>query len=71
MNPGAVVFGSTLLQGGVRRGWAARRLMALYNARGVFSNREDDLRSLERALAGFRDVTVEIVGCAALFSARA
>jgi ubiquinone/menaquinone biosynthesis C-methylase UbiE len=71
MNPGAVVFGATLLQGGVPRSWLARRVMDLYNARRIFSNREDDLGAIERALASFRDVTVEIVGCAALFSARA
>jgi hypothetical protein len=72
MNPGAVVFGATLLQGGVARGWTARRLMSVYNARGIFSNERDDLDGLRRALESrFRDVSVEVIGCAALFSARA
>ncbi|QGM97622.1 class I SAM-dependent methyltransferase [Methylocystis parvus] len=71
MKPGAVVFGSTLLPGGVARGWAARRLMAFYNAKGVFSNETDDLETLTRELtARFHDVSIEVVGCGALFSGR-
>jgi hypothetical protein len=72
MNPGAVIFGSTLLHEGVPRSWLARRLMNAYNDKGIFSNRNDTLDGLERALAGqFHDVELEVVGCAALFSARA
>ncbi|NTV09443.1 MAG: class I SAM-dependent methyltransferase [Zoogloea sp.] len=71
MNPGAVIFGSTLLQGGVPRNWFARRLMAVYNRLGIFSNTKDDLDGLKHALdQRFQDVSVEVVGCAALFSAR-
>ena len=71
MNSDAVLFGSTLLQGGVTRSWLARRLMAIYNQRGIFSNERDDLDGLIRALAQrFRDVSVDVVGCIALFSAR-
>ncbi|WP_437628059.1 class I SAM-dependent methyltransferase [Sorangium sp. So ce1151] len=72
MSPGAVLFGATVLQGGVARSWLAKRLMAIYNNDGIFSNEKDDLEGLERALDHrFRDVSVEVVGCAALFSARA
>jgi SAM-dependent methyltransferase len=71
MNPGAVIFGATLLQGGVPRSWLATRMMDVYNARGIFSNRDDDLAGLMRALVRrFRDVFVEVMGCAAMFSAR-
>lgn len=71
MNPGAVLFGATLLQGGVDRSWLAKRLMAIYNKNGIFDNEKDDLEDLRRALEHrFRDVSIEIVGCAALFSAR-
>lgn len=71
MNADAVLFGSTLLQGGVPRGRLARRLMAFYNRKGIFSNRDDDLDGLKAALGQrFRDVSVEVAGCAALFSAR-
>jgi ubiquinone/menaquinone biosynthesis C-methylase UbiE len=69
MKPNAVLFGATLLQGGVNRSWFARRLMALYNRKGIFTNERDDLEGLKKALERrFRDVAVEIVGCAALFS---
>ena len=71
MNPNAVIFGSTLLQGGVQRSGAAKRLMGLYNRKGIFSNERDHLEGLEDALARrFRDVTVRVVGCGALFSGR-
>ena len=71
MNPGAVLFGSTLLGQGVPRNWMARRLMDFYNRKGIFSNQADDLPSLRRALEErFTNATVKIVGCAALFAAR-
>ncbi|CAN5732254.1 class I SAM-dependent methyltransferase [soil metagenome] len=72
MNPNAVLFGSTLLQGGVPRNWFAKRLMDIYNKKGIFSNQHDDLDGLNRALRQrLREVSVEVVGCAALFSGRA
>lgn len=72
MNPNGVLFGATLLQGGVTRSWSARRLMAIYNSKGIFSNERDDLQGLQGALTQrFRDVSVEVLGCAALFSGRA
>jgi 2-polyprenyl-3-methyl-5-hydroxy-6-metoxy-1,4-benzoquinol methylase len=70
MTPNAVLFGSTLLHGGVERSWAAKRLMALYNRKGIFANEQDDLDCLRRALdARFASVSIEVVGCAALFAA--
>jgi len=71
LRPDGVIFGATLLQGGVPRSWGARRLMKLYNAKGIFSNRDDDLEVLRAELGRrFHDVQIEVVGCAALFSAR-
>lgn len=71
MNPNAVLFGSTLLQGGVPRSWLAKRLMKAYNKKGIFSNQHDDLDGLKRALTQrFSKVSVDVVGCAALFSSR-
>lgn len=71
MNPGAVLFGSTLLYDDVPLGWFGRRLMDTYNARGIFSNRQDTRGVLEGELAArFRDVSVHLIGCAALFVAR-
>jgi hypothetical protein len=72
MNPGAVLFGATLLQGGVERNCAARRLMAIYNRKRIFSNEGDDLIGLERALRErFRFVSISVNGCGALFSGHA
>jgi SAM-dependent methyltransferase len=71
LNPGGKVFGSTLLQGGVSRSRVARRLMDIYNRKGVFHNTRDSLESLEGALRRrFAESHVEVVGCAALFWAR-
>jgi SAM-dependent methyltransferase len=71
MRPDAVLFGSTLLQGGVTRNWAAKRLMDLYNKKGVFTNRQDRLESLCKELERrFKEVSVEVVGYVALFSGR-
>ena len=69
LNPGGRMFGATLLHGGVRRNWAARRLMDFYNSKGIFANDQDDLVGLREVLAEhLTAVTVEVVGCAALFS---
>lgn len=71
LNPGARIFGSTILQGGVARNWAARKLMAFYNRKGIFANRDDDLDGLRAALVQrLEDVNLEVVGCVALFSGR-
>lgn len=71
MHPGAVLFGATLLHGGMQSSWLAKRLMQVYNRKGIFSNRQDDLDGLDHELKKrFVDVTVEIVGSVALFSAR-
>jgi len=69
MNPGARIFGSTLLQGGVERNWAARQLMNFYNKKGIFTNTQDHLDDLRSALSQrFENVKVDVVGCVALFS---
>lgn len=71
LKPNGMMFGATLLSEGVHRSWAARRLMAFYNAKGVFTNDQDDLQGLRTVLSEhFASVTVDVVGCGALFSAR-
>jgi hypothetical protein len=70
-NPGAMVFGATLLHDGVRRNWMARQVMARNNRHGIFSNADDDLVGLEWALAQhLTDTEVSVVGCVGLFSGR-
>ncbi len=72
LNPGGVLFGATLLHEGVERSWFARRLMALYNKKGIFSNKQDSLDGLSQVLEQrFSDVSLSVVGCAALFAVRA
>ncbi|QEG37991.1 class I SAM-dependent methyltransferase [Bythopirellula goksoeyrii] len=71
MNPNGVLFGSTLLQGGVPRNFLAKRVMRYYNQQGIFSNDKDDLDGVKKALgARFAEVSVEVLGCAAVFVAR-
>jgi hypothetical protein len=71
LEPGGVLFGSTILGRGVAHTRIGRRLMRLYNAKGIFSNAEDDERGLERGMmSGLNDVEIEVVGAVALFAAR-
>ncbi|MCV0423839.1 MAG: class I SAM-dependent methyltransferase [Roseibium sp.] len=64
------VFGSTILQGDVPRSAFARKLMKIYNGKGVFSNENDTRESLETELSHrFKNVDIEMMGCVALFSA--
>jgi hypothetical protein len=66
-----VLFGSTILGHGVEHNFLGRRLMGLYNRKGVFSNVDDDQRGLERGLASqLTDVEIEVVGAVALFAGR-
>jgi SAM-dependent methyltransferase len=71
IRPGGILFGSTLLSGGVQRSWASRWLMSSYNRRRIFSNREDHLEQLDLVLSKhFASHALEVVGSAALFTAR-
>jgi hypothetical protein len=70
MANGAVLFGATILGRGITPNRAARALLDLYNAKGVFNNREDDLASLSDGLRQrFDQVEIETTGCVALFRA--
>jgi 2-polyprenyl-3-methyl-5-hydroxy-6-metoxy-1,4-benzoquinol methylase len=71
MTRNAVIFGSTILQGNAPRNWMARRLMRLYNKKGIFANTADNLESLKIALHQRLDnVEIELIGCVALFYGR-
>jgi len=70
MAEGAVLFGATILGRGVAANGAARALLDLYNAKGVFNNRRDDLEALTEGLRKrFARVEIERQGCVALFRA--
>jgi SAM-dependent methyltransferase len=70
LEPGARVFGATIVQGGVPRSRTAQALMNLYNRKGIFSNAADTVEDLGAALrARFTDVEIEMKGVVALFEA--
>jgi ubiquinone/menaquinone biosynthesis C-methylase UbiE len=72
LKPGGRVFGSTILASGVPVSGPARKLMEVYNSKGVFHNADDDLAGLQAALdEHFVDVQVTVRGCVALFEASA
>ena len=69
--PGGVVYGSTILGRGVQHNWLGRRLMGLYNRKGIFGNTADSEEGLREALAAcFEEYEVRVVGVVALFEAR-
>jgi SAM-dependent methyltransferase len=71
LRPGGVLFGATILGAGVEHGFLARKLMDVYNAKGIFSNRSDSAEGLRAALGQhFEVASLRVVGCVALFSAR-
>lgn len=71
MAEGAVLFGATILGRGVAPNGAARTLLDIYNAKGVFNNREDDAEALARGLKQrFATVEIDRQGCVALFRAQ-
>lgn len=71
LNPGGVVFGCTILGKDVEKSKAARMMMYVTNKNKAFSNLGDGPGELKEELSErFKDVSVEIVGCMALFSAR-
>ncbi len=53
LNPGGIVFGSTLLYKGVNRNMLATFFMNLDNSKGIMTNKEDDLESLKQMLSQY------------------
>jgi hypothetical protein len=71
LEPGGALFGSTILGRGVAHNALGHRLMRVYNAKGIFSNADDDAAGLKRGLAScLDDVQIELVGVVALFTAK-
>jgi hypothetical protein len=69
---GARVFGATIVQGDAPRSRAAQALMDTYNRKGIFSNSADTADALDAELrARFVGVSVNLIGCVALFEATA
>ena len=71
LNPGAKVFGCTVLGEGVKKNWLAKAAMGLLQGLGIFHNQQDNVDDLRRALEDhFVDVEIEVRGPTAVFSAR-
>ncbi len=70
LNPGGVVFGSTILNIGVKQNWLTKRFMKKFNKDKIFCNLKDDLSTLEEGLTErFSKSEVKVIGTAALFRA--
>jgi SAM-dependent methyltransferase len=71
VEPGGVIFGTTILHGGVRHTRLGRRLLHLYNRKGIFSNLDDDLAGLRHELERrFDHYELDVSGAVALFAAQ-
>ena len=70
LQPGGVLFGATILGDQAGHNAFGRRLMAVYNKKGIFGNRHDTEVGLEGHLREhFRDVTLKREGRVVLFRA--
>jgi len=70
LNPGGVIFGSTVLNIGVEKNSLTNWFMKYYNDRKIFSNLDDDLLTLERGLKErFSNTELEVIGTVAIFRA--
>lgn len=70
LNPGGVIFGSTILNIGVEKNWLTNWFMKRYNDRKVFTNLNDDLATLEQGInERFSNVEIEVIGTTAIFRA--
>ena len=71
LNPGGILFGTTLLYRGVKRSPLATCVFWWLNLAGIMTNRQDDAEGLKHGLdQHFAESHIEIVGCEALFWAR-
>lgn len=71
LKPDGVLFGATILGDAAGHNGFGRKLIEVYNKKGIFGNRSDTVEGLHSALAlHFTDVHLEVVGKVALFSGR-
>jgi SAM-dependent methyltransferase len=70
LQPGGVLFGATILGDEADHNGFGRKLMAVYNKKGIFGNRHDTQLGFEAHLREhFRHVTLKREGCVLLFRA--
>ena len=71
LNPGGIMFGCTILNKGVKKNFAAKLMIFMTNRKKVFSNLDDDAEGLKQELSErFENISINIIGCMALFSAQ-
>ncbi|HKR66177.1 MAG TPA: class I SAM-dependent methyltransferase, partial [Thermoanaerobaculia bacterium] len=71
LKPGGVIFGATVLTGGVEHNWLAKKMLVTLNEKKIFTNLHDDVDGLREALsAHFTEHDVEVVGGVGVFRAR-
>lgn len=71
LNDDGVLFGATILGDAADHNGFGRKLMAVYNKKGIFGNRSDTAAGLRNALEQhFAEVSIEVVGKVALFIGR-
>ncbi|WP_080761921.1 class I SAM-dependent methyltransferase [Aeromonas hydrophila] len=70
LKPQGTLFGATILGNGVSHNFFGKKLMSIYNSKGIFSNKQDTEADLRHALKGiFKSVEIINVGKVALFAA--
>ncbi|EPI8973405.1 class I SAM-dependent methyltransferase [Escherichia albertii] len=71
LTDGGILFGATILGKEVQHNMFGRKLMQLYNKKGIFSNTLDSEESLAKILSDhFNTINIKTEGMVALFSAR-
>ncbi len=71
LNDNGVIFGSTILGKDVEAGYLTRKLMSVYNTKGISDNYQDSLSVLSSSLHEyFRIVDIQVIGCVAIFTAK-
>jgi SAM-dependent methyltransferase len=71
LRPGGVLYGATILGDEAGHNRMGRKLMDVYNRKGIFGNRHDTRTGLEQALQEhFAEVAIRVEGKVALFEAR-
>jgi hypothetical protein len=71
LNTGGVLYGATILGDAAGHNGMGRRLMNIYNKKGIFGNRNDTFESLNKALGQhFDEVELHQHGKVVCFAAR-
>ena len=69
LNPGGVLFGATIINIDDKTSTIAKKLMSIYNKKGIFHNTKDTQQSLESALSVYlENINTKRIGNVVLFS---